>query len=503
MSGPTTATLGAYPRRAVRPRMQMFVPATRVRRIATVAAFVGFVLLPAYAGFSLWLGVGLALSVFVAWHAVEASREIPWIPGLTMISACVQWILAPWVVYVLEGNMPFSLMPVAAAEYFGFAVPATLALVLGILLPLRRHGRRLYPRPTITLNSRFRYACEAMVVLGLLARLFLVPLTPRSLRFAAYLVAGLSTVGVCGLLLSNSPGWYWRAAAVVGIEGFFNTLDAQFLDVMLLVGFMAVLFVYRYQVKARTIVGLIIMAMVALLAINALKRVYRIAIWADQVNREERLGTASDIASGIASSPGDIFSSDNLLYNLARLNQGGVIGRVMAWVPSREPYANGETITVAVRSALVPRLFDPNKARAGGFDNYKRFTGYDLVGATSINLGIAGEMYANFGQWGGVAAVGLYGIAFGWLFALLARWATRSALWWAWAPFIFYSTVSAEMGTNEVLNQVSKALVVVFVVARLVPAWNAIRKSQRRVPLGARSPVSSPITSSTIHPRTD
>jgi hypothetical protein len=320
-----------------------------------------------------------------------------------------------------------------------------------------------------------------MVFLGIVARLVLVPLTPAPLRFAMYLVQSLSVVGVCGLMLSNSLGWQVGAIALVLIEGFYNTLDAQYLDVMLLIGFFAIMYVFRFKVRNRTIIGWIGAAALGLLAINAMKAVYRHVLYTQQVAFEERLGTAGEVASDLASSPATILAEENLLYNLNRLNEGGVISRVMFFVPNREPYARGETVVTALRAALLPRVLDPNKPKAGGVENYRRFTGYQLVGGTSINLAIAGEMYANFGRWG-IAAVLAYGLALGWVFGLLVRWSRRSQLWWAWAPFVLYSTVSAEMGTNEIFNQVSKSLFVVTVFAFVVPAWSAIR----RLPLTGR-----------------
>jgi hypothetical protein len=58
----------------------------------------------------------------------------------------------------------------------------------------------------------------------------------------------------------------------------------------------------------------------------------------------------------------------------------------------------------------------------------------------------------------------------------------RSPLWWAWTPYLLYSTVSAEMGTNEVLNSVSKSFVVFAVIVVSVPAWQRLWRRPRRGP---------------------
>ena len=465
-------------------RMLMFVPAQTLRRIVLISVATAALTIPFYIDLSPWIGVGVALSIFVAWHSIEASRVVPWVPGLTMTAACVQWILAPWAVYAVTARMGFGAgiggMAVYPAEYFGYAVPATVGLVVGLFVPLLRAGRHPRLETKFVAIHRLRRTCELMFFGGIAIRAFVAPLMPSSLKFVVYLLASLATVGVCALLLDDAPRWRVYAGGLIAFEAVLNTLDAQYLDVMLLVGFIVVTYVYRFRVKSRTLMLYIGVAVVALLAINAVKVVYRDALRVGQVQRDERLGTAADVATGIAATPTRVISVQNLLYNLYRLNEGAVISQVMAWVPNREPFANGETITSAVRSAIMPRALDPTKSRAGGFDVYTRFTGATLVGSTSINIAIAGEMYANFGRWGGVAAVAFFGIGLGWVFRTLARLSRRSHYWWAWAPFLLYGTVSAEMGTTEVFNQVAKSLLVFGAVIALVPAWSSLRRATLR-----------------------
>lgn len=484
MTAQAMIPIGTHGRQTRAARMVMYVPAQTLRRIVLTSVGAALFSVPLYADLSPWIGVGIALSIFVVWHSIEASRVVPWVPGLTMAAACVQWILAPWAVYAISAKVGFGhgigSMAVYPAEYFGYAVPATLGLVVGLFVPLFRAGRRLESNPKFVTNRRMRRTCDLMFFGGIAVRIFVTPFAPASLRFVAYLLASLATVGVCALMLDNSPRWRIYVVVAIAIEALLNTLDAQYLDVMLLIGFIAVIYVYRFRVKPRTMVMYVGLAMVGLLAINALKVVYRDALRVGRVQRDERLSTAADVAAGIAATPAQVLSETSVLYSLYRLNEGAVISQVMAWVPNREPYAKGETIADAVRSAIVPRALDPTKTVAGGFDVYTRFTGGVLVGSTSINIALAGEMYANYGRWGGVLAVFCCGIGLGWVFLILARLSRSSPYWWAWAPFLLYGTVSAEMGTMEVLNQVTKSLFVFGAFVAWVPAWSSLWRFSRR-----------------------
>ena len=91
-----------------------------------------------------------------------------------------------------------------------------------------------------------------------------------------------------------------------------------------------------------------------------------------------------------------IFSEAGMLKQLPRMNQGGVVSRVMAHTPVAEPFANGETIVDTFIAVFLPRFLAPNKKKAGGRENYQRFTGFEIRPGTSINISPLGEMWANF-----------------------------------------------------------------------------------------------------------
>src|SRR5690606_38855561 len=97
----------------------------------------------------------------------------------------------------------------------------------------------------------------------------------------------------------------------------------------------------------------------------------------------------------------EIFSDEAAMSVLnVRLNQGWIISAIIKNVPENEPFADGETILEAFRATLIPRFLDPEKKKAGGQENFTRFTGLMLHGTTSMGTSIIGEAYANFGTVG-------------------------------------------------------------------------------------------------------
>jgi hypothetical protein len=220
----------------------------------------------------------------------------------------------------------------------------------------------------------------------------------------------------------------------------------------------------------------------AVVTINGYKNYYRESIRRTGLETGERVGLTADAFVELIKSPGRVTSPQSLSYSVSRLNQGWVTTRALAWTPRVEPFAHGETVLTAIRAAIVPRLLDSEKYEAGGKYNTPRFTGIQLYNETSINLSIPGEMYVNFGVAFGTVGVFIYGLFIGWLFSLFVRWSRASQLWWAWAPYLLYSSLSAEGGLGETLNQITKSAVVMFAVIAVAPGWSQLRargRSQR------------------------
>lgn len=480
-SGPAGA---AAPKRRRRIAMSWFVPTRSWRAIVGWSAVLiplGILLAPQE---SAWVPVGVVISVMLFWHTLRASRTVPWLPGLIAGIAGVQWVLAALAVYHSAYTIdPEQIMALPADEYFAFAVPSLLALIVGLWWPLRReaHDPPIPAPAAFRVPRDLRRTCELMVWGGLIARLG-IGFAPGTLRFAVLLVGQLPFVGAFALMIGRVPGWWIRLAAVLAVEFVFSSRDGMFILLVLWSVCGAALLIYRYRVRAAWIVLALLFGGVVINAMNAYKRLYRNQVNSEETAGMERTRQASQRISDILSKPGELFSAENLAYSIGRVNQGTITSRVLVWVPNAEPYAGGETVVNAVKAAIVPRIVSENKYVAGGTENLERFTGIQLINGTSMNLSIPGEMYANFGRTGGVIAVFVYGVCVGMIFRMFLRWSRRSPLWWAWAPYVLLATLSAEDGLGETLNRLTKTMLVMFAVIYFAPGWEGLR---RRKPIRA------------------
>jgi len=458
------------------PARLFFLPPAHWLLILGAAAVAAAVTADAYARDSAWIGVGVALAVAVAMHTVLVSRVIPWFPGLAVLVALLQWVLAPWAAYHMPPLTPAFAMVVPPTRYFAYAVPCAVALAIGVYAPLWRLGRGVAARRVVDAPADFRVTCDAMIAVGLIARLVATQEIPWSMTYALALLSDLAWVGAFGLLLRRSRGWGWRLAIVFLVRAALASSDAMFHDLLLWAAAAMVLAAFAQRLRPVTVSVIAAAGIVLLGAVNEVKSSYRGMLVADPgrsvADRTAALGQA--FVAQIAH-PTQPFTGTAWVRTVTRANQGWIIAHVLTWVPVREPYAEGETLVTALGSALQPRVVDPHKYVAGGRTYFERFTGLPLSRVTSMNLSVAGEMYANFGAEGGVVGVLLIGLVVGWLVRGLTSLARRSLLWWAWAPYLLLYAMQAENGIGEEVNQIVKALITTCVVIAVVPAWRTLR----------------------------
>jgi hypothetical protein len=464
------------------PRYVLFIESGLWPTIVLSAAIAAVALFPAYYDESLWIGAAIFTTILVGRHTLAANRRVPWIPGFIALIAMVQGVFATWAAY----HMPPTIIPMAVSEdrYFAFAVPAVLALVVGMYLPLIGPGRapaaRAASGPGRLTSTRLVSACDLMVLFGLFVRVVVLPLAGGSLSYAVLLLASLSYVGAFGLLILGAPRWKSRIAVVLGVEAAFCALDGIFYALIIWAAHTVALATYARKTPSRRVIVAAVAGVLFLMIVNGFKRDYRLELGGKNLGAAERAMLAGQRFVETATDPAKIFSSSNVAYNAARLNQGNITSRILYWVPSHEPFARGETISADIRAAVLPRFLDPNKYVSGGSDVYIRFTGLMLTSGTSIGLSVPGEFYANYGLAGGIFGVFLYGLFVGCLVRFFTVRARSNPLWFAWSPVVLFSTLSAEGELGGILNQVTKSALVMAAVVMVVPAWRALRSSGGR-----------------------
>jgi hypothetical protein len=421
-----------------------------------------------------WIPVTVFITALTVWHMVYSCRFILPFPHIAILMSALQYVFAPWLSFYYPSNNRTFEIGGRLPEYLAFVGPVMLAVCGGWSLGLIRLpvSRPEQARPDNGLLAEL----DIIVLIGFLAfvvgRLLQVP----ELAFALHVLANLRYIGVFGRILVRGNGWWWRLVVILSIETLAASGSAMFHDLVYWSGWTAAILMYRFRPPLWLTVSGLVAVVIALPAVQFAKTNLRIKASAEkpaetlQDEIDRTVGLARDFASGITQLADEDFG-DGFLADMAhRYNQGGIINRVMLTVPEQEPFAEGRTLKEATFASLVPRFADPDKLQAGGRENMLRYASVDLTESTSMNLGYAGEMYANFGGVGGVVASGIYVLVLALAFRPFCKRAANSALWWVFIPLVAFPAIKADEGIAEILNAIVKSALIAFLVYQLFPS---------------------------------
>lgn len=401
--------------------------------------------------------------LFLADFIRNLGKNIP-IRELILVTLSIQCLFVPALYYNNLLNIPeIYAMAVPEATYFNYMVPAFLLFATGISIGKKKS----FVIDIKNKDDLFKIG-KTLIILGIVADLAL-PFIPAVIRFFVLLIGYFKYIGAIYVLFSHN-----RKYVIWVILAFANTLVYSLAQAMFqnLLGWsMFFILYYFYKQKTPVIrqVSIISLLLTGIFILQHVKGGYRLAIQDQKVNAnvEEKVNMFVDqyIES---TTDEETFSEESLNNNFVRFNQGYIISRIMNHVPSSEPFAKGETIQDALYSSVVPRFLDPGKTRVGGSSGlYTRFTGYELIGGTSKDLSIFGEIYANFGVKRGIFSALIVGLFYNLFISALIYIAQRDPQLIFWIPYLFLIMVRPENAFVAVLNHFTKASLILYITYHL------------------------------------
>ncbi|HSH40402.1 MAG TPA: hypothetical protein VK993_16635 [Chthoniobacterales bacterium] len=425
-----------------------------------------------------WIAVSTVVATVTAFHMSYAGHSILALPHIAILVAALQYVFAAWLSFHWPHPDPTYDIGPRLPVYLAFAGPAVCFTAAGWMLAiLKLPARRADVGAT---SRRLLSELDILILLGVLGVILGRVVEVQNVAFVFVLIGNLRFVGIFGRMLLKGEGWRWRLAAILGAEVLIAVGSTMFHTLILWIFWVFVIWLYSFRPRPKVVLLAVAVALVLLPALQGAKWHLREAPMEDPVMEAEMTGvgetTLRRAIAWIGYFPEAILETitlrldpDFIAAMAVRYNQGWIVDRVMLHVPDSEPHAYGETIKDAAAAALLPRVIAPNKAVAGGRENMLRFAGMELNETTAMNLGYAGEMYANFGVVGGPIACGAYAFAFGLIFRFIAKRALLSPLWWALVPYLFFSVLKAEDDLANALNYTVKSAVVVAVICLCFP----------------------------------
>jgi len=444
---------------------------------------------------SVWIGVTVFLVTLTAYHMRYASRYIVPFPHIAIMISALQYVLAAWVSLYYPPEDPTYDLGSALPFYLSYAGPVIVSICIGWSLSLI--GIKPKVRPTFLKTGQLLVELDILFVVGLVAMVLCSHVKIPILAFVFVLVANLRYIGVYGRMLAQAPGWSWRLAIVLASEVMFAAETGMFHPLLLWLCWTVAVWMYCVKPSQRAVLCMLLAGALFLPAFQEAKWRMRGArdddlLGADELEMraQNSLGGTVTFVQYLATSLKHAatfdLSSAFIADTAVRYNQGWIINRIMFFVPALEPYAKGNTIKTAAMSALLPRAIAEEKFQAGGQEYMARYAGMELeVGdqSTSMNLGYAGEMYANFGFVGGIIGCGFYALFFGLLFRWVCNKAFVRPFWWAVAPFIFFAALKAEDGIDYSLNWTVKSLVIIAGIYFILPGFRTALSGRQAWPL--------------------
>lgn len=437
------------------------------------------ILFPFYRLISPELSVPLFILGITIVHLRYASHFIIPFPHMILAIVILQYILAVWLSCLYPPTDPLFMVGEYLPEYLKYAIWSVVASAIGLGLGMAR--LRPVARVSFRATPELLRSLDGLIITGIVGLVIAHFTNIRGLGFIFVLLSNLRYVGIYGRMLCKGRGWAWRMGLILMLEMVFAASDAMFHDLILWLFCTVALWIFVYTPSWRLVLGSMAVAFLMLLPLQQAKwqmRDYPNAI-TENSSAGQRILAKFDrtftwfsyLVESIPITISGKLDKEFVGDMVSRYNQGWIISRVMQHVPNNEPYARGETVKNAIISALVPRLIFSDKAVTGGQLNMEKYADIKLAEGVSMNLGFAGEMYANFGCLGGVIGCGFYCLAFALLFRAICIRAFYSPLWWAIVPYIGLGMLKAEDDVVGSLNWLVKSCVVLIGVGFVFPAF--------------------------------
>lgn len=440
--------------------------------------------LPWYEDISLWVAIAIVFCAGITGHFFAVRQNYPPLIHITILVAFLQLVFAACYsrYLAISDYQIFNDLP---EGYFLFSVPFVIALSLGLFVAMAGWQNQTAKEQADENNrEQLIRSCKYMLFSGILLFFLTRVISIPGFAFLMSLLINLRFVGGFGLLLLNAPHWRIYLIFLFGLELLLSTGSGFFHSLTLWGASFIAVWIYSRRPNFATVALLLTMCVAGIVVLEYAKIQLRHDLWNEEQTAEILNEESSGPVALQTTGPwgGYLFDGfinlltwgfdDNFKIHLSnRYNQGWIVGQVMEHVPVNEPYAHGETVMTAAYAAFLPRIFAPNKYVAGGQSYMLRFAGIRLNEGTSMNIGLAGEYYANFGSKGAIISAFIHGLFLGLVFRGIGRLAQRNQVFWAFAPFILFWAFKSEEGLGEMLNWISKSSIVMAGVIFLVPAF--------------------------------
>ena len=400
--------------------------------------------------------IGVFVVGFVFYNFLRRlGKELP-ILELVLFVAGLQWIVGAFIAYRIKIAHYKYYMYVDETTYMNFVVPAYI-----IFSVITLYFTKIKRIKVASIEYLSEYSKLAVILFGIGFIFDLIETLPEQLGFVLYFVRSLKFVGAIALFFSPIK-WhrYFLYFALFLLIG--QALNSgMFHEFLLWSMFFYMFWALKKATSAKFNLVILLIGFIFGTTIQAVKSDFRAFVWNGFSGN--KLGLFINILNNKLST--ELADNSDEQQNLnVRLNQGWIISAIMYNVPKREEHAYGRTIFESLEAAAIPRFLNPEKKKAGGVENFKKYTGLPLAKNTSMGISIIGEAYANFGVYGGILFMGVWALFLGCVWVFLIDKVNFNPKWLFVLPLVFIQVVKAETEFSVVLNHLVKSIIFIFIL---------------------------------------
>jgi len=358
----------------------------------------------------------IAIGIFAYWISslvIRANDSLP-IKELFLSLYGLQFLFGAALSYngFEKYNMEMYNMKIDSNQYFKYTIPIFLAFTWGFNMfmgPYKIKIDRIQLNKWLNLNKNVPYY---FIVIGFIAP-FISNNIPTSLVFVSYLLESFKFIGIFMLIMSNQRLNYLLLIIIYSFIFISSFQGGMFHDLLTWLIVLGLILAFRYKPNWQLKLVAIAIFFSFAVFIQSIKGGLRDKTWFG--NEQSSLELIQNINTENSNEKGGFFSMDNIGPQINRVNQGWILASTIDNVPKNIEHTHGKLIFEYLFSALVPRIFAPNKLNAGSQEIFNQYAGHFLDSGTSMGLGLFTDAYIEFGKFGALLYVFLFGLMYGFI----------------------------------------------------------------------------------------
>lgn len=387
----------------------------------------------------------------------------------------LQMLIAPYLEYYYFHNEIFGVMKVDEFVYFSYALPATIAIHLGlnIFYPQNTHEIELFRY--LKLKRTKNTALGIGLIIAGYSFYILSGIIPNVLSFVVVSLGFMRFIGFFYIWISDSR-WSGLAFIIVFIPFILSTIRATiFIDLIVFAILITSIYVMKYNVPKWKIIIISIFSLFSIFLLQSVKYSYRSVVWATDFQGNSTSVLGNMMLEQLLNISDLDFKTIGANVNV-RVNQGWILTGILDHIPAQQPIVEGKYVKREVLGLFLPRFLYPKKPVVGDRNKFEELVGWKLGRGTAMNVGVLGDGYGNFGRIGGIFFCLSFGAFMGYIFRLFYSLAKKYPTLPIWGTLIFFYSMRAGNEFYIIGNWIIKTGSLVFVYYFLIERNNRITK---------------------------